>query len=414
MKILQLCKKLPYPLKDGESVAVTNLSKALKQLGCEITLLSMNTTKHYFNVKELPETYDHYHRIYTIDVDNRIKVKDAFANLFSTTSYHVSRFVNVAYKQQLIALLKAKQFDVIQLETLYLAPYISTIRQYSQAPIVMRAHNVEHEIWQRVAENTKFFPLKWYLQYLTQKLKKYEVSSFKDYDMLVAITQRDLALYKKLGFRKQATVTPVGIDLNDYTPDFEHFKSYPSIGFIGALDWIPNQEGLEWFLHNVWQHLFSRHPQLKFHIAGRHSPKSILELKVPQVVIHGEVPDAKAFMNQHSILIVPLLSGSGIRVKILEAMALGKVVITTSLGLEGIKAKNGNEIMVADSPEAFILCVEKCIQRQVQLEKIGRKARHFIRSEFDNLIIAHQLLHQYKKLIDKTTEQQSFITSKSN
>ncbi len=414
MKILQLCKKLPYPLKDGESVAVTHLSKALKQLGCSVTLLSMNTTKHYFDVKELPEAYNHYHQIYTVDVDNRIKVKDAFANLFSKKSYHVSRFINATFRQQLIAVLKAEAFDLIQLETLYLAPYISTIRQYSQAPVVMRAHNVEHEIWQRVAENTKFFPLKLYLQHLTQKLKKYEVNSLKEYDMLVAITQRDLALYKKLGFCKQATVTPVGIDLNDYTPDFEHFKAYPSIGFIGALDWIPNQEGLEWFLREVWQYLSSKHPQLEFHIAGRHSPKSILELKIPQVIVHGEVPDAKLFMNQHSILIVPLLSGSGIRVKILEAMALGKVVITTSLGLEGIKAKNGNEIMVADSPEAFILCIEKCIERQVQLEKIGQKARHFIQSEFDNLTIAYRLLQKYKKLVNKTVQQQSFITSKSN
>ncbi|NJK83685.1 MAG: glycosyltransferase, partial [Saprospiraceae bacterium] len=148
-------------MKDGESVAVTHLSKALKSLGCEITLLSMNTSKHYFDVTQLPETYNHYHQIYTVDVDNRIKLKDAFVQpFFQKTSYHVSRFINTSFKQQLITLLKTQQFDLIQLETLYLAPYISTIRQYSQVPVVMRAHNIEHEIWQRVAENTKFLPLK--------------------------------------------------------------------------------------------------------------------------------------------------------------------------------------------------------------------------------------------------------------
>lgn len=401
MKLLQLCKKFPYPLKDGESLAVTYLSKAMAELGCEVTLLSMNTTKHYFDLSELPKHYNHYQNIHTVKVDNRLKVKDAFLNLFSSTSYHVSRFISPAFKKTLIHLLQTKQFDVIQLETLYLAPYISIIRQYSNAPIVMRAHNIEHEIWERVADNSRFLPIKFYLKYLTNKLKRYEIARLCDYDLLVAITKRDLELYRTLGYRKSAIVTPVGVNKNNYQADYQCFKRKISIGFIGALDWIPNQEGLHWFLENVWQNIRQSHPELELHIAGRHAPVSILKLNSPGVTVHGEVPDAKAFINQHAIMIVPLQSGSGIRVKILEGMALGKVVITTSVGMEGIGAQNGKEIMVADSPNAFISCIESCLEHHTKLEQVGRQARQLIEREFDELKIARQLLHAYQHLVEK-------------
>ncbi|MEM1325236.1 MAG: glycosyltransferase family 4 protein [Bacteroidota bacterium] len=399
MKILQLCKKFPYPLKDGESLAVTYLSKAIAELGCEVTLLAMNTTKHYFDLAQLPPHYNHYKDIHTVKVDNHLKVKDAFLNLFSTNSYHVSRFVSPDFTDCLIHLLQTETYDVIQLETMYLSPYISIIRQHTKAPIVMRAHNIEHEIWERVAENTHFLPKKWYLSYLTKKLRRYEVACLQDYDLLVAITKRDLDIYRELGYKGKAVVTPVGIDKNSYLPDYDAFQKTPSISFIGSLDWMPNQEGLLWFLEKVWSELSSRYPNLELHVAGRNAPKSILQLKIPGVHIHGEVPDAKAFINQHAIMIVPLQSGSGIRVKILEGMALGRVVITTNVGVEGIDAQNGKEIMLADGASAFIQCIDSCLDHQDKLKQVGKQARQLIEQEFDGLQIACNLIKAYQKLL---------------
>ena len=163
MKILQLCKKFPYPLKDGESIAVTYLSKALNQLGNQVTLLTMNTKKHYFNIGELPADYDQYQSIHFTDIDNEVKPFDAFLNLFSDDSYHISRFISTSFEQKLIEILKLEEFDVVQIETVHLAHYIPIIRRYSEAKIAMRAHNVEFEIWQRIADNTRLFPKKWYI-----------------------------------------------------------------------------------------------------------------------------------------------------------------------------------------------------------------------------------------------------------
>lgn len=399
MKILQLCKKFPYPLKDGESIAVTYMSRALNELGCEMTLLAMNTVKHYFDTQQLPKQFNHYRHIHTIKLDNRIKPKDAFLNLFSDESYHIARFVSETFRQKLIELLQANTYDVIQLETLYLAPYIPTIREHSDAIISMRSHNVEHEIWERIAEHTKLLPKKIYLKHLTKKLKAFEVKHLNAYDVLVAITQRDLNYFRKIGLKHKGFVAPIGLELDQYQPDFSSYSKPFSLSFIGSLDWMPNQEGLDWFLNKVMPLIRKRHPNVELHIAGRNMPKHLLHYKSKNVIIHGEVESSTAFLNQHSAMIVPLFSGSGMRAKILEAMALGKVSITTSLGLEGIDASDTEEVLVANTAEAFLNQIDFCVQQPTDLEKIGRNARTFIEKQFDYKTISKRLLEHYEEMV---------------
>ena len=399
MRILQLCKKFPYPLKDGESIAVTNLSKALRDLGAEVTLLVMNTSKHYFNPKDLPADYDQYHRIYDVKVNNHVYPWDAFFNLFSAQSFHVSRFISKEYEKALIDLLKSRKFDVIQMETPILAPYLPVIRQYSNATVAMRAHNVEHEIWQRITDNTTWQPKKAYLQHLTDKLRRFEVSTLKDFDLVIPITRRDEQSFRELGYKGESVVTPIGINGADYPTDYSSYDKPLSLSFIGSLDWIPNQEGLIWFLENVWDKVHVRYPDLKFHIAGRHTPAKIMKMKFPNVTIHGEVPSATEFINRHSVMIVPLLAGSGMRVKILEGMAAGKVVLTTTIGVEGIDAENRSEILLADTVEDFINQLDFCHKNQSFLPQIGERAAELVNREYDNLNVARRLLNTYRKQI---------------
>jgi glycosyltransferase involved in cell wall biosynthesis len=397
MKILQLCKKFPFPLKDGESIAVTYLSNALHNLGCEISLLSMNTSKHFVNIDELPADFNHYKEIHVTPLDNSIKYFDAFKNLFSKDSYHVSRFVCPDFKDKLISLLQQNQYDVVQLETLYLAPYIEVIKQHSNALITMRAHNVEFEIWERITENTKFLPKRLYLKYLTNKLKRYELAHLNKYDYLVAVSERDLRKFKSLGYKNGAISSPIGLDLKNYNPTYKHDVSQ-DICFIGALDWIPNMEGLTWFIDKVWPALSERFPNLKFHIAGRNTPDSLKALNIKNIVVHGEVPDAIRFMENYTMMVVPLFSGSGMRVKILEGMALSMVVITTEMGKEGIHAENGEHLLVADSPDAFIAQIASVLSGQKDRKKIGAAAKSFVEDYYDHGVNAKKLLEKYKVL----------------
>ncbi len=399
MKILQLCKKFPYPLKDGESIAVNSLAKPLTELKCEITLLAMNTSKHFFPLENLPKSYNFYRDIHTVPVDNQIKIKEAFFNLFSAESYHIARFVSPEFEKKLIELLQADAYDVVQLETLYLAPYIPVIRKYSKAVVAMRAHNVEHEIWNRISKNTRFWPKRWYLKHLTKKLKRYEADQLKNYDLLLPITRRDLKNFQNLGYKNKAVVTPIGVNAIDYDAQFGSYHQSLSLSFIGSLDWTPNQEGLLWFLDKVWDGLYKKFPQLKLHVAGRNMPAWIKDRRAPNIYFHGEVPDSSDFINKHSLMVVPLLSGSGMRAKILEGMALGKVVVTTSLGLEGIDAQNKEQVLIADSAEEFIEAFSYCYRQNGELEAMGRRAQHFVNTHYGHLEIAKEVAKTYASLM---------------
>lgn len=399
MKILLLCKKFPYPLKDGESLAVHSLSKALVELGCQVSLLAMNTRRHYYRGQERPAALSHFTRIETVDVDNRIKPKEAFLNLFSDESYHVARFVSPAFARALQQMLDRESYDVVQLETLYLAPYVPIVRRYSKAAVAMRAHNVEHEIWERISAHSQPGPRKWYLNHLTRKLRTYETRHLNTYDLLVPITDRDLQLFRKLGCRVPACVAPIGLPADRYEPDFSSFHGPISLSFIGSLDWMPNIEGLKWFLEQVWPRATRLFPQLELHIAGRHTPDWLLRLRRQNVTVHGEVPRADEFINRHSMMVVPLLSGSGMRAKILEAMALGKVVISTRIGLEGIGARDREEVMVADTPEEFLQALLNCHSMNGSLEKMGRRAHSLISEQYDHRAVAERLVAAYSELL---------------
>ncbi len=384
-------------MKDGEAIAINHLSKAMSSMDCEVTLLCMNTPKHYFRKEDLPKSFNHYKDIHVVDIDSDVKPLDAFLNLFSKASYHIQRFISKDFSQQLQQLLQENNFDVVQLETLYLAPYISTIREHSSATIALRAHNVEHEIWERIASNTSFLPKKWYLQHLTKKLKRFELETMNQCDILVPITARDLDFFKSYGFDKKAAVTPIGLDKNDYKPDFQSYDKELSISFIGSLDWMPNLEGLKWFMDEVWEKAQVKFPKLQLHIAGRNTPDWMKAMKEPNIHIHGEIPDAQAFINAHSIMVVPLLSGSGMRAKILEGMALGKVVMTTSIGLEGIAATDRKEVLVADDVAGFLDCIEFCYSSNGDLKTIGESAQKFVATTYDNMAIAAALTAAYQE-----------------
>ncbi|PHI19163.1 glycosyl transferase family 1 [Lewinellaceae bacterium SD302] len=406
MKLLLLSKKFPYPLRDGESQAIHGLSKSLSELGVEVSLLAMNTSKHFFEGTELPKETSHFKEVRTVNVCTKLKAKDAAHNLLLWKSYHISRFDQTAYHLELQRWLNEENFDVIQLETLYLAPYVETIRRVApDALISMRAHNVEFEIWQRVCENINFLPKRWYMRMLTSQLCQYEKDHLNTYDLLLPITSRDDDHFRSMGFNGISHVLPIGLDTADVAPNYDTYRAAPSLAFIGSLDWTPNLEGLEWFVEKVWPQIHAAYPEVIFHIAGRNMPDSMRKLERTNIIVHGEVPDSNAFLNAHSISIVPLLSGSGMRAKILQSMALGRTVVTTSVGLEGIDARDNKEVLIADPPEAFAKVVINCLANARQLESIGRAAVQLFEDRYDRHNMAERLIETYHRQLAQRNQQ---------
>ncbi len=400
MNILQLTNKLPYPPKDGGSIATLNMALGFADLGHNITVLAMNTSKHYFNVGNIPAHIKEKIKIDDVKVDTEINYGAAIKNLlFSKMPYNAERFISKDYNKKLVEVLKSDNFDIIQLEGLYLTPYIEEIKRHSTAPVALRAHNIEHEIWERISAQKKSPLKKWYCYEIAKRVKKLKTNFINKYDLLVPITERDAERFNYLGNKKPVQVAPAGIDTKKLIPE-PNKKDYPSICHIGTLDWIPNQEGLTWFIKNVWKELSLLHPELKFYIAGRNAPNWINKIfDEKNIIFLGEIDNAYDFINKNDIMVVPLFSGSGIRVKIIEGMALGKAIITTSVGIEGISAINGKEVIIEDSPKNFIKQIDDLIKNRKKIDEIGENAIKFAKKNFDNTNISAKLIDFYSKLL---------------
>lgn len=397
MKILQVTNKVPYPPKDGGAIACMNLTSGFALLGHEVTVLAMNTEKHHIDESEIPESVEDWAEFHLVDVPARTSGFAALVNLiFSGKPYNAVRFISKAFSEELSKLLTENKFDIVQLEGLYLCPYIPIIRKFSDAKIVYRAHNIEHEIWERTAAFSKGIK-RIYFRVLAKRIKTFEKNYLNHYDLLVPITERDGQILNKMGNKKPVHVSPTGIDtkvLFPHSKDLEH----PSLFHIGSLEWAPNQEGILWFIENCWPKIYEKFPGLKFYIAGRNAPDWLVrQFDAPNIVYKGEVADAYQFMNSKSIMVVPLFSGSGMRIKIIEGMALGKPIVSTTIGNEGISTTSGKNILIADTPEEFAAAIEKLIADSELFEQISRNAIEYIHDKFDNLTLAGSLIRFYKE-----------------
>ncbi len=293
-------------------------------------------------------------------------------------------------------MLHQNTFDVVQLEGLYLMPYVDAIRHVSKAKISLRSHNIEHEVWNRIAQQAGPGPAKYYFQVLAGRMKTFETSFLNRYDLLVPISERDHHFYAMLGNRKPSCVIPVGIDTSvKYSP--VRIPEKKSIFSIGSLDYIPNQEGLIWFIEKVWKKFPRALHKYTFYIAGRNAPAHLKKyLRRQPVTFKGEVDDARGYMRSGGVMVVPVMSGGGIRVKIIEAMALGIPVVTTSIGAEGLDVTDGLNIMIADDPEVFTKAVVRLLENQTFFDSMGKSARVFIEEKMDGDVLAKSLLSFYR------------------
>lgn len=407
MKILLLCNKSPYPAYEGGPMAMNSIVNGLLDAGHQVKILAINSRKFNVNPDDIPADFKHKTGIELIDVDLSLKPLKALANLFSNRSYHVERFISKDFDNRLIEVLRAEEYDIVQLEMLYMTAYIETIRNHSKALVVLRAHNVEHLIWERIANETRFLPKKLYIKHLAKTLKNYELSALEKVDGIAAITHKDAAFFRKYASTPIIDI-PYGINPEEFSASYE-VEGTPKFFHIGSMNWMPNNEGIRWFIDNVLDATVKKIPDFVYHLAGRNMPEWLLNLNNPHINVIGEVPDAKAFVRNHNVAIVPLLSGSGIRIKIIEAMALGKTVITTLVGAEGIQYSEDVNIIIADSKAKMVEKIRRINENPNIAVKIGKAARKLVEESYDNRKLIKRLLMFYEQI--KPNSKITFVTA---
>lgn len=393
MRILQLCNKSPWPPKEGGSIAMNAITESLLRQGHQVKVIAMNTWKYPVKLIDFPEEYRDKTKIALGEVDLRIRPHKAFAHLFSRHSYVVRRFESKDFRNVLRNTLLATRFDIVILETLYLTPYIPDIRDLSDAKVVLRSHNIEHQIWKRYASNTKNPLKKLYLNILSKELEQYEKAHINDYDGILPITDVDKHFYEKHAARGLLMAHPFATNAR-IPENITAVKSKNSLFHLGSMDWMPNQEGILWFLNKVWPEVHSSYPQLSFSLAGRNMPSWIYKRQDAGLVVDGEVDNAYKYMQSKNIMIVPLFSGSGIRIKIVEGMLNKNVIITTSVGAEGIDCMDGEHLLIANNATEFKARIQWCMENPDEAVKLGEQAAALIQERY-NLNDSSKTLDNY-------------------
>ncbi len=390
MRLLTVSSKFPYPAKDGGALAIKAFLENLAAIGHNIDFVAVETPKH--PAKEIPAIKNiNFH---TVFVDTTINAKDALLNfLFSSEPYIAVRFYSDGLKKKIKELITANAYDIVFLEGLYTAYLTGFIKELCNCPVIVRAHNVEHRIWQRKLKNEKGLK-KFYLSSMTSRLKRFEIQHLSGADFLLPITSEDDKVFKEFGINVPSYVMPFGIDAVVEEPPL---PDNTSMAFIGSLDWMPNVEGLIWFVKNVWPQIYEKYGA-KFYIAGRNaSADFVAKMKnVPGVEVVGEVDDARKFILSHGIMLVPLLSGSGMRVKIIEAMSLKRAIVTTNVGIEGIDAEAGKHFLSANSVEEWIDAVDLLLSNPHKVQEIAINAYALVKNHYRNDIIVRKALDAIK------------------
>jgi glycosyltransferase involved in cell wall biosynthesis len=391
-RILQITNRIPFPLNDGGNIATWYVAHYLKKFGHAVDLAFLNTNKHYENPLSVSEGY---RNLFHTNINTNITVTGLLKSFISEKAYNIERFRSTEFEIILAKALQENEYDFIQLEGAYMALYIPVLRKFSKAKIILRSHNIEHQIWERVALHTTNPIKKFFIRQLAKKIKVFEDTTLHMFDAIVAITPDDEVYYKLKNYKGKLTCIQAGFE----DSLIEHpAKKTKSVCFIGSMQWMPNLEGIEWFLKEVWTLVLKEVPDAKLYIAGKGMDASFEKWNRPGVVLAGLVPNASDFIQNHNVFVVPLRSGGGMRLKVVEAMGMCMPIVSTTIGAEGIHCVPNQDILICDTPTELKNGIVSLLLDEVLANRIAQNARVRAVSEYSWGKLIARFENMYKEL----------------
>jgi len=394
LKVLIIGSRVPFPLRDGGAIATYNLLKGLSEQGLAVDFISLNTSKHFIEESIVKKEFSFLNHVETFFINTDIKAIKAFKNLFQTSSYNVDRFTDSQFAKRIQALCDSNQYDIIHFEGLFVAQYLPLIN--TPAIKILRQHNIEFKIWQTLASTKKGLKRR-YIQLLADRLEKFEKSITPKFDALVSITEADrIDSIQQLKFPKISATIPAGIV---FAKSVSNTVNPSYLYHIGSMEWMPNMEAMEWFHSNIWPLIEDQFSSSEFFMAGKHMPERYKQWSTSRFHVDGEVESLEQYSANKAILTVPLRSGSGIRIKTLEAMMSGKAVVTTAQGAQGLDIKDGEHCLIANEAHTF---AQACIQllKDTELRKhIAQNGQKYAESHFGNEAVSRVWQEFYATLI---------------
>jgi glycosyltransferase involved in cell wall biosynthesis len=396
MRILQLTPRLSWPAIDGGRVVMLQVARALQRLGAQVHVLSLNPRKQHADLAGARAALAPM-KVDAIDVDTSAMAALRAVRIGAPPL--VARFFTHRFAAPLRELLRSSSFDLVQVESPFLLPYVPVIRASTDAPVVLRSLNVEFRIWEQLAEHETNTLRRLTLRAIARSLRRYEIAHLDTCDALVPITEDDAREFRALGCSRPIHVLAGGVDIEAVHADE---VTSDSVGFLGSLDYRPNQEAAVWIAEELRPRLLVHAPGVDLRIGGSNAPQWLrTRLAAAGLPLTENIEESAAYLRPMRAVIAPLLSGGGMRIKILEAMALGKPVVATTVAAAGIDVRHGRNILLADDAESFALEVAGLLREPSRARAIGQAGRSLVETRYASDALARDLLAFYEELTQR-------------
>lgn len=379
MRVLHICSKTPFPPIDGGTIASYQLANAMLKLGWQVKNISVVTPKHPKQEMPIDPVYQGTNPAFTY-IDTTPTSQGVFSGYLKKNNYLVSRFFSAKMAKLITDTLEEDSYDIVLFDGLFTTIYLDTIKEKFQGKTIVRSHNVEFHLWEDRYVSEESGLKRFFLRSMIQELKNYELNVLPKFDEIACISETDKAFFNSHFGLNRSQYLPFGIEPPSAEGQTE--KETNVIRFLGALDWEPNIEGLNWFLNEVWPTVHQRNPKIVFEIGGRNAPEGYLANPPEGVKMVGLVDDAYQFISSAELAVVPLLSGSGIRIKIVEALFAGQIVVTTSKGAQGVNYRNEKELFVTDNAKTMSRNILDIVGNKELQIRVGEEAKKLANKSF--------------------------------
>lgn len=383
VKILWLKSELLHPVDKGGKIRTYNMLKALRR-DHHITYLALDDGTADQQERERAEEYCHE----LVCVPHRVRQKfspafyaDLLLNLASPLPYFMSKYRSAQMRRKITEYVEGSRFDVLVCD--FLMPSINVPHQIP-CPTVLFQHNVEAMIWERHYK-VQTNPLKRaYLYNQWLRTRAFESATCRRFDCVVAVSREDSVTMQNQYNVSSVWDVPTGVDVEYFRPLNTNHKEAHNLVFTGSMDWLPNEDAIQYFTEQILPRIKKMVPDVRLTVVGRNPSASLCELskRDSSIVVTGRVEDVRPFIDRAAAYVVPLRIGGGTRLKIYEAMAMEKPIISTSVGAEGLPVQDGVELLIADDPELFADRVVRVITDETLAHQLGAKAATTVRERF--------------------------------
>lgn len=399
-KLLFLCQTLPFPPDGGVEIRSYNIMRLLAQRYDVTALVFFRKATRpraanvdggvaglsgFSTAAALPIPQEH----------NRSRLLwDHLRSVVRSRVYTYYSYQSAEYEAALKQLLSEQKFDIVHMDSLDLSAYLPML---SNIPVVCTHHNVESDLLRRRARSEASPLMRRYLDYQANLMQAEEARWCPEVKLNIAVSQADAARLAEIAPDASFTVVPNGVDTDAFEPT-DGVQN--GVVFVGGYSWYPNRDAMQYFAEDILPIIRSRNSDLAVTWVGRSPEHLASEYRIHhRIELTGYVEDIRPFVAEPACYVVPLRVGGGSRLKILDAWAMGKAIVSTSVGCEGLNARDGENILIRDTPQSFAEAVQAVVSDSELRRRLGENARRTAEQEYEWSVLGERMLEQYERVI---------------